>query len=149
TGSVHITRGRMNIQGRRYDIERGDITFDGSPKPNPALDIRLTRQFTQATVIIQIAGTASKPELHLSSDPPIYDQTQVVSLILTGDSGGTPSTGRPFDATGAVASMVLGRLADQLAPQIGLDVLRVENVEGRSFAGGPPIGFSNTRVEVG
>src|SRR5262249_3264401 len=110
SGNVHIRRGRLDISGRRFDFERGDLAFDGSPKPNPTLHTRPTRQFPQAVVVIQIQGTLEKPELRLMSEPPIYADAQVVSLILTGDPGGGPNTGKPVDVTGAVAGVVLGRL---------------------------------------
>ncbi|HTA19209.1 MAG TPA: translocation/assembly module TamB domain-containing protein, partial [Polyangia bacterium] len=83
-GGIHIRRGRINIQGQRFDFVRGDVTFDGGTDLNPALDIRLQRQYPDALVIVELGGTPKKPSLRLTSEPPIYDQAQVVSLILTG-----------------------------------------------------------------
>jgi translocation and assembly module TamB len=148
TGSVRVRRGRISINGQRFDIDEGTATFDGSPEINPALTIRLTRQFPEAQVIVQISGTPKSPRLQMTSDPPIYDQGQIFSLILTGQAGGAPSAGRGPDPTSAITSMVLGRIADQIAPQLGLDVLRVENVDLLS-AQGQPLGGTDTRVEVG
>jgi translocation and assembly module TamB len=148
TGAVHIRRGRINISGQRFDFERGTVTFSGDPDADPALDIRITRQYPEAAVAVEIRGTPKHPELRMTSDPPIYDQAQIVSLILTGQPGGQPSTGKSFDPTAAVATMVLGKLADQVAPQLGLDVLRVENVEEKTPEG-QSTGDTDTRVEVG
>ena len=148
SGAIHIPRGRINIQGQRFDFDHGNVTFDGSWDVNPALDIKLTRQFPDAFVVIELRGTPRKPQLHLSSDPAVYDQAQIVSLILTGQPGGQPSNGKAFDPTSAVTTAVLSRLADQVAPELGLDVMRVEkqdvtNVEGQTT------GDTDTRVEVG
>jgi autotransporter translocation and assembly factor TamB len=161
SGTVRVRRGTVTLSGQRYDVERGQLAFDGSPEPNPGLDIRLSHRFPDATVIIALGGTAKHPDLQLTSDPPVYEQAQILSLILTGQSGtgpggagspiasGAPGPGGlPFDPASAVASLVLGRLADTLAPELGLDVLRVQNVEMRT-AGGAPTGLTDTRVEVG
>ncbi len=147
-GGIHIRRGRINIEGQRFDFVRGDVTFDGGTDLNPALDIRLQRQYPDALVIVELGGTPKKPSLRLTSEPPIYDQAQVVSLILTGQPGGQPSNGKAFDPTTAVATAVLSRLADELAPEVGLDVLRVENEKSLNGEG-VATGDTDTRVEVG
>lgn len=92
-GTVRIRRGRINLSGQRFNFERGEISFNGEPEPNPALDIRLTHQYPEATVVVEIRGTPKKPELVLTSDPPVFDKAQIVSLILTGQPGGQPSGG--------------------------------------------------------
>jgi autotransporter translocation and assembly factor TamB len=148
-GAIHIPRGRLNLQGQRFDVEHGDVTFDGTWDINPALDIRLTRQFSEARVVIELRGTPRSPQLRMSSEPPIYDQTQIVSLLLTGTPGGQPASGgKGVDPTSAVATAVLGRLADQVAPELGLDVMRVEKQDVKT-AEGTATGVTNTRVEVG
>jgi translocation and assembly module TamB len=148
-GSVSIPRGHINISGQRFDFDHAELHFAGDPANDPSLDLRLTRQFPEALVVIEIRGTPRKPELHLTSDPPIYDQAQIVSLIVTGQTGGQPSSGgSSFDPTATIATAVLGKLADVVAPQIGLDVLRVQNVQ-QTNAQGQPTGDTDTRVEVG
>jgi autotransporter translocation and assembly factor TamB len=147
-GGIRIRRGRINIQGQRFDFVRGDVTFDGGTDLNPELDIRLQRQYSDALVIVELGGTPKKPSLRLTSEPPIYDQAQVVSLILTGQPGGQPSNGKAFDPATAVATAVLSRLADELAPEVGLDVLRVENQKAVN-GDGVATGDTGTRVEVG
>ena len=145
-GQVVIRRGRINITGQRFDFEPGRISFDGSTNPN--LSIRITHQYPEALVVVEIRGTPKKPELRLTSDPPIYDQAQIVSLVMTGQPGGQPSTGGSFDPTAAIATAVLGKLADKLAPELGLDVLRVESVKERDEEG-VATAEADTRIEVG
>lgn len=147
-GGIHVRRGRINIQGQRFDFSRGDIDFDGSSDVNPQLDIAIQRQYPDALVTVAIHGTPRKPELRLTSDPPVYDEAQIVSLVLTGQPGGAPSNGKSFDPKAAVATAVLSRLADQLAPEVGLDVLRVESVD-QVDKEGTSTGDTDTRIEVG
>jgi translocation and assembly module TamB len=145
-GVVQIRRGRINITGQRFNFEPGEIGFDGSANPN--LNIRITRQYPEALVSVEIRGTPEKPQLRLSSDPAIYDQAQIVSLVMTGQPGGQPSTGGSFDPTAAIATAVLGKLADKIAPELGLDVLRVESVKDKT-EDGTATDEGDTRVEVG
>ena len=148
SGGIHIPRGRINIQGQRFDFEHGNVTFNGSYEINPELDLKLTRQYPEALVVIELRGTPKKPQLRMSSDPAVYDQAQIVSLILTGQPGGQPSTGKSFDPTAAVATAVLSKLADKVAPALGLDVMRVEGQEVKNEKG-EATGDTDTRVEVG
>ena len=112
--------------------------------PDPELDLKLTRQYPEALVIIELRGTPKKPELHLTSDPSVYDQSQIVSLILTGQTGGQPSTGKAFDPTAAVAHRVTpmrrhrgdaeDSVLDQLAELAVRDVVFVRVARGISIA---------------
>jgi autotransporter translocation and assembly factor TamB len=145
TGTVEIRRGRIDVSGQRFDFDYGRIAFDGTPVPR--LDIRVTHQFPEALVAVELRGTPQKPELSLSSDPPTLDQAQIISLILTGQAGGQPSSDTSFDPKAAVASAVLGQIADKLAPRLGVDVLRVQSAPppAEAAAAGTP----GTRLEVG
>lgn len=145
-GTVSIRRGRIEIQKQRFDFEQGLISFAGPPVPE--LNIRIARQYPEAMVRVEVLGTPEKPRLRLTSEPPVFDQAQIVSLLLTGQASGAPSTGGSFDPTAAVATMVLGKLADEIAPELGLDVLRVENVKQKDVSG-ESTGETDMRVEVG
>jgi autotransporter translocation and assembly factor TamB len=147
-GVIQIRHGHILLQGQRFDFDHGNITFNGSADVNPELDIQIQRQYPDAMVEVQIRGTPKKPLLRMTSDPPVYDEAQIVSLLLTGQPGGQGSSSGSFDPTSAVATAVLGRLADEIAPQVGLDVLRVENVQ-KTTNEGELTGDTDTRVEVG
>src|SRR5439155_25125148 len=109
-----------------------------------ALNIRVTRELQQATLVIEIRGTARKPELALSSEPPVYDQTQIVGLILSGDPSAARVPSGTIDSQifGALSGALVAQIKNQIAPGLPIDVLSVETpVEG---------GTSNTtRIEVG
>ncbi len=144
-GTIEIRRGHIDVSGQRFDVDYGRVAFDGTTEPR--LDIRVTHLFPEALVAVEVRGTPQKPELRLSSDPPTFDQAQIVSLILTGQAGGQPSADSAFDPKAAVASAVLGQIADKLAPRLGVDVLRVQSAPApvEAAAAGTP----GTRLEVG
>ncbi len=145
-GSVQIRRGRITLAGQRFDFDSGLISFDGDT--DPRLSIRITRQYPEALVTLEIHGTPRKPQLRLSSDPPVYDKAQMVSLVLTGQPGGQAGASGSFDPTATIATAVLGKLADKLAPELGLDVLRIENIKEKDDQGSLT-GDTETRLEVG
>jgi autotransporter translocation and assembly factor TamB len=146
-GAISVRNGHINIQSNRFDIDRAVLTWNGDPDHlDPNLDIRLVHQFPEATVTLQLRGTPKKPKLELTSDPEL-DPAQMVSLILTGQMAGAPSAGK-FDPTAAISSMVLGRIADKLAPQLGVDVIRVGQRQQTDETGNVS-GETDTSVEVG
>ena len=155
-GSVRIRRGRINIQGQRFDVGTGTITFDGATG-NPRIDLTLSHNYPDARVIVALRGRPNKPELRLTSEPAIYDQSQIVSLILTGQVQGRPGAGGSFDPTATIATAVMRKLADKVAPEVGLDVIRIERTKpteagtttGGDFAGRVEVGkYINDRVYV-
>jgi autotransporter translocation and assembly factor TamB len=128
-GHGETTWGRIELFGHRYEIERARVDFDGSPDPN--VDVRLTRQITGTTIVVEVQGTAKNPRLLLASDPPIYDSTQILGILLSGDPGypGLPDNRRGVAQKDTVASAVsnlfVSKISEQLLPGLPLAV-RVE-----------------------
>ncbi len=148
SGTVRVRRGRIEFSGRRFAVERGTVTFDGAEDPNPALDIRLAHGLREAVIAVEVGGTLKKPEVRLLCDPPIYDQAQIVSLILTGRAGSQGVAGENLDATAALTSLLFAQIAGRIVPQLGLDVVRIANVQQRTTEG-QITGQTDTRVEIG
>jgi translocation and assembly module TamB len=145
TGQVHTQGGWLELLGRRYNIEKARVGFGGEADPNPELDVRLTRELSQTTLVIEVHGTAKKPQLVLTSDPPIYDQSEVIAAILSGDPATQRVDDRSLDqkVTGAVSGLLVGKIKDQIAPNLPIDVIKVDTgTEGAT-------GLGDTRVEVG
>ena len=145
TGAVHTEGGWLELLGRRYNIEKVRVGFGGGDEIDPELDIRLTRELSQTRLIIEVHGTAKKPKLVLSSDPPIYDQSQVIAAILSGDPATQRVDERSLDqkVTGAVSGLLVGKIKDQIAPNLPIDVIKVDTgTEGAT-------GLGDTRLEVG
>src|SRR5262249_29146864 len=127
-GHVEATGGSVELLSRRYEIERARVTFDGEPGLQPRLDVRITRPLPRATIVIEVRGTPDAPELELTSDPPIYDTAQVIGTILSGDPESQQLDARTADRqlVGALSGVLVNRIAEQIAPGLPIDVLRVE-----------------------
>jgi autotransporter translocation and assembly factor TamB len=145
SGSIEAEGGWVEILGRRYEVEHARFGFGGEAPPDPALDVRITRQVSDAQIIVEVHGTAKRPELALASEPPIYDQSQIVGIIVSGDPGTQRVSDQTLEsrAVGALSSLVVGKLKDQILPILPIDVLKVATGPG-GFGG-----LTTTRVEVG
>jgi autotransporter translocation and assembly factor TamB len=142
TGAIASSWGRIDLLGRRYEIERVRVSFDGAAKTDPALDIELERAVGDAVVIIRLRGTLDHPELELASEPPIYNQSQIIGIIVSGDPGSTRISSAASDQTivGAISGVLVNQIRSQIAPGLPIDVIRIDS--DSALAG-------TSRLEVG
>ncbi|HEY1956374.1 MAG TPA: translocation/assembly module TamB domain-containing protein [Polyangiaceae bacterium] len=100
-GNVDVSHGMIDIEGKRFSLEHGVVTFDGDPS-NPLLAVTATWTASDRTkVFARYSGRASEGKLELSSDPP-HTKDEIVALLVFGSTGG-PAAGSG-GTTGAVAA---------------------------------------------
>jgi translocation and assembly module TamB len=147
-GRVEAHAGWIELLSRRYNIEKVQVVLAGEVDPNPQLDIRLTRELSETMLIIEVHGTAKKPQLILSCDPPIYDQSEIIGAILSGDPAQQREDDRSLNqkATGVISGLVVGKIKDQIAPNLPIDVIKVDTGGSSSS---DSTGLGDTRIEVG
>ncbi len=85
TGNLEMIRGTLSLAGRRFELQRGNVAFDGARPPNPRLDIEATSDIDDVEVAINVSGAAYNPQIAFSSTPNL-PQDEVVSRILFGRS---------------------------------------------------------------
>ncbi|MEJ7597715.1 MAG: translocation/assembly module TamB domain-containing protein [Kofleriaceae bacterium] len=132
-GTIDADRGDLDLFGRRYQVERALVTFDGTP--DPLLDIRITHDFPEVTTITQVRGRVSKPQLTMTSDPGIYAQGQLLGFLLGGEPNGEPGDARDR-TTSAGTSFVAGQIAGYVKNvlPVDIDVLKYEAGSSSSSA---------------
>ena len=82
TGTVNTVRGTYQFQGRRFDILRdGTVRFEGLDALDPALDVKTERVIQAVTATVNIRGRLTKPEIVLSSVPPL-EEADILALIV-------------------------------------------------------------------
>jgi len=93
TGTIRLVRGVIDVQGKRFEVERGFVTFLSDPS-NPNLDVVAGWNAPDGShVTAQYLGAVKDGRLVLSSDPP-HTQDEIVALLVFGSTNGpTPSTG--------------------------------------------------------
>ena len=142
SGTVGTTSGWIDVLGHRFLIDHVSVAFDGEDKPDPALDIRVTRQRSDALLWVDVSGTASEPHINFGSDPAIFSESEILAMLISDDpSAGVADTSLSDKVVGAISGVIVGKLKDQLAPSLPIDVLKVD-VAGHD-------GVASTRIEVG
>ena len=129
-GTVNTVRGTYDFQGRRFEIQRdGKIQFMGLPEINPRLDVVATRLIAGVETEVHVRGTARRPELTLSSRPPL-DEADILSLIIFNQPVNSLGEGQQASLAERAGALASGFVASSLARSIGgaleLDVFEVQ-----------------------
>ena len=126
SGSLEQIHGSVDLLGKTFTITRGSITFDGSGKLDPALDIVAEASSADITAQVQISGVASVPKITLSSTPPV-PQDEILSRVLFNRGVGQLSAGEGLQLAAAAATLAGGGpgVLDKLRGSLGLDWFRL------------------------
>ncbi|MGZ8348928.1 MAG: translocation/assembly module TamB domain-containing protein, partial [Allosphingosinicella sp.] len=84
-GTLDLIRGEFSLAGRRFDVERGNVSFTGSRPPDPRIDLEAESEIDGVDVSILVAGSSSNPQITFASSPSL-PQDEVLSRILFGNS---------------------------------------------------------------
>jgi translocation and assembly module TamB len=135
-GELNVEEGKYVAYGRKLDIERGRLLFNGGVVADPAIDIRAIKQFPDIKAGMNVRGTLQAPRITFFSDPPV-PQSQIVSLLLAGGSlesiQGTTAgaTAAVQNQNAATRNELLAQggamLAQQLGSKIGLEDVGLES----------------------
>ena len=144
-GNVNTVRGTYAYQGRQFDIARdGQIVFRGGEEIDPRLDITAQRTIQGVEARVRIQGSARRPELSLSSDPPL-DEGDILALIIFNQPLNQLGTGEQNSlaqrAGGIAAGFVVSPLAEALGSSLDLDQFEVETTD--------PTGRVNPAIVIG
>jgi translocation and assembly module TamB len=129
-GQVNTVRGTYEFQGRQFDIQRdGRVRFDGFVPVDPSLDITATRLIEGVEAKVHVGGTMRKPELTLTSNPPL-DEADILSLIIFNQSVNSLGEGQQVSlaqrASALATGFVASKLADSLGRALNLDVFEIQ-----------------------
>ncbi len=120
-GTIETVRGTYEFQGRRFDLVRGGtLRFLGEPTPNPSLDISATRVIpnTGVEATVKIQGTASAPQLSLTSTPPL-EESDILALIVFNRPVNELGTGEKASLAATAGGIATGFIAAPLGDSIG------------------------------
>lgn len=145
-GKLSIQRGYYTLSGRRLNILKGDLNFQGGEGINPALAIEAQYTFrgsskTKQNLLARIGGSLSEPEVNFLLDHKEISQADAVAYLVFGKSMDELGSGSQNDmseaTTGeAVASMLTSELTQVVANKLKLDVFEFEaddNWENAAF----------------
>lgn len=82
-GEVSITEGNATIAGTRYELQRGDITFNNPVRIEPLIDLNATARVEDYDITLGLHGSLDKMSVSYRSDPPL-PEADVVALLALG-----------------------------------------------------------------
>ncbi|HEX8653219.1 MAG TPA: translocation/assembly module TamB domain-containing protein [Pyrinomonadaceae bacterium] len=92
SGRISLTRGTLNFRNDAYEVTRGFIDLPPARDADPILNIQAESEIKGYQVLVGLTGPLSQLTTTVRSDPAL-PQTDVVSLILTGNlEGGDTGT---------------------------------------------------------
>ncbi|ATB50515.1 translocation/assembly module TamB [Corallococcus macrosporus] len=144
-GEVRVLRGRVDVLGRRFDIQRdSQVRFTG-PAVTPYINVTAEHRNESAkvTVFVTIRGQGREITLKPTSDPPL-PESEIYTLLATGRRTLERSSGASMNASAQAASVVGSLVANEarkaLAAKLPLDVVSIEAGDS---------GIAGTKLEVG
>ena len=147
-GTIDVVEQRSYIDqfGRRFNIERGTLTFSGLAT-DPTLDVEAVYrvrsrrgQEPEATITLRVEGQLERLELTLGSDPQM-ETTDIISYIVTGQpasesfllggGGGPGENGLVGEGVGFAIGQVANLIENFAGAEFGLDVIEIDQTRGQ------------------
>jgi translocation and assembly module TamB len=125
-GTLTASRGSYALLGKSFRLTRGTITFDGSARIDPALDIVAEASAADITARAEIKGYASAPSINLTSTP-VLPRDEILARVLFGSGLRQMTAGQGLELAQAAAALSGSDagLLDRLRGGLGLDWLRL------------------------
>ena len=138
-GSLEQIHGSVDLLGKTFTLTRGEITFDGSAKLDPVLDIVAEASAADITAQVNINGFASAPKITLTSTP-VVPQDEILARVLFNGGVSQLTAGQGLQLAAAAATLAGGGpgVLDRLRGGLGLDWFKLG-----SGATGPTTGTLN------
>ncbi|WP_066546388.1 MULTISPECIES: translocation/assembly module TamB domain-containing protein [unclassified Sphingomonas] len=127
-GRAEVIRGTYSFAGKRFDLTRGIVNFEGGPVSNPQLDIAASTRADDVTATLSISGSGQSPRVVFSSTPALA-QDEVLSRLLFGRSVTDLSATEAIQLAAALNSLRGGggglNPLGSLRSAVGIDRLRI------------------------
>ncbi|WP_432257963.1 translocation/assembly module TamB domain-containing protein [Cupriavidus sp. TMH.W2] len=134
TGTVRVTDGTYEAFGRKLNIERGIINFNG-PIDNPNMNIRAMRRNQEVEAGVEVTGTVRLPRVRLVSEPNVPDEDKL-SWLMFGYGAESAGAGQQRQLSGgalggAALGLIGGKAGKGIVSHFGIDEFSI----GPSTAG--------------
>ena len=132
-GKIRDINGRVDQVPKRFLVKNSNIVFRGGKKINPLLDINVEYELPQVLIHIGVGGSANRPKLEFTSEPPM-PKKDIMSYLLLGVSA--TQIGEGEGSLGREAQLfILNQAARDLAYEFELDrVFIKDDGTGEGFA---------------
>jgi len=132
TGRLTLAQGgQLTLNARRYEVERGVITFVDERRIAPSIDLLLNTKASNYDVRIAVTGTPDKTETSWTSEPPL-SEPDVMALVMTGrtvdEMRGEESEVAKVQALSYLTGRVGSKFGRGLERATGISEVRIEPV---------------------
>jgi outer membrane protein assembly complex protein YaeT len=132
TGRITLAEGgQITLNARRYEVERGVITFVDERRIVPTMDLALNTKTSNYDVRIAMTGTPGKTETSWTSEPPL-PEPDIMALLVTGRTVDEMRGEESEVARVQALSYLTGRLGSKfgrgLEQATGISEVRIEPV---------------------
>ena len=133
TGRLTIGEGgNVFLGGRTYDVVRGTVDFTSTTRVEPTIDLALETRVESYDITLEVSGTPETLKATLRSPDGGVSQNELVSLLLTGQSGDTSAIAQTDIARGQLLMLLSGELLSFAGRAVGLDSVQVGHGLGAS-----------------
>jgi translocation and assembly module TamB len=140
-GRIVVLRGRVDVLGRKFDLQAGSRAEFTGLAAKPVLDVtaKYLNESSNVTVVVTLKGPMDALAINVNSPGrPDLSETQLYTLIATGRLDLNGTAGAPGSVGSTAGSLVGGALAGALqkaiAPRVPLDVFSFETSDGLTGA---------------
>jgi translocation and assembly module TamB len=167
-GRIELRGGKLDVQGKTFEIERGVITFDGPDPSNPTITATARWDAPGYTIYAEYLGDVQNGRIRLRSEPPLTD-SEIATLLLFGSPDGSPggsgdssSAALAVGVAGDTAAKGLNQALDDFTnldvsaridtttgsarPELVFQVSRRVSAKVTRAVGAPPVGQSPDRT---
>jgi len=124
-GKVEEINGRVDQVPKRFQIVHSNIVFKGGKKINPLLDIHVEYELPQVMININIGGSAERPKIEFSSEPPM-PKKDIMSYLLLGVSTANFANGEG-SVSREVELFIINQAARDLSYELEFDRVFVKD----------------------
>ncbi len=119
SGGVEIRRGFFEVFGKRFEIDRGTMNFNGDRRIDPDVSLVATHSMRSppgTTVTVTVSGRLSSPEIEFRSNHRECDErAEIIAMLVSGRCGAPTDTAlQELDAYEQASSFLAGIAAGVL-----------------------------------
>ncbi len=136
-GRINVAEGDINLNGTKYHLDRGDITFANPVRIDPILDVEATTRVRDFDITIGLHGTLEKLTTTYRSDPPLSSDDIIALLAFGRTQEESFASGRSSSLGEGAGGLVLGNLINQQVSNRASKLFGVSAIRINPAVGGP------------
>jgi translocation and assembly module TamB len=129
SGQIQLVRGKIEVQGRMFQIEKGTVSFAGQDPDNPVVVATAYYDAPEGTrVFADFTGPVKTGKLSLRSEP-THTQDQILAILLFGSPEGSFGAAAAPGQDQSAAAQAAGLGGGYVAQGINKALAGITNVE--------------------